>query len=152
MALHFEKYTQEANTFINRLAEDLNHPNDTNQTKVILRSVLHSLRDRITVSESVNLIAQLPFYLKAVYVDDWKYKELPDRIKSIEDFAANVKEYQKKYGEQEFSWTEPTEEIIRIVIRSITTQYVSRGEMKHVQAQLPEEIEMLVGEGAETSH
>jgi len=153
MALDFEKYAQEGNEIINHLANELGHPQETPKTSIILRAVLHTLRDRLTVSESINLMAQLPMMLKAVYVDDWKYSDKPVKLKSIEDLKEHVKQEQEKYGETEFNWEESTRSIIETVLRVMSERYLSDGELKNIIAQLPEEMEEVVrsnmsGEGS----
>jgi len=87
MGLNFERYAQDANAFIKRLAQELGHPEEPRRAEIIVRSVLHTLRDRITVAESLNFMAQLPMFLKALYVDEWKYREKPERLKNLEEFA-----------------------------------------------------------------
>ncbi|MFO7933882.1 MAG: DUF2267 domain-containing protein [Bacteroidales bacterium] len=142
MALNFAKYEQEGNAFVSRLAEALGHPEEIGRTGIVLRAVLHTLRDRITISESLNLLSQLPMFLKAIYVDNWKYREKPLRFNTIEDFDDQVKKYQEQYGEQEFIWEKSTEEIVKIVLSELGT-YVSQGELENIKAQVPEELEEL---------
>ena len=143
MALNFDKFATEGNTFIKHLAEELNHPDETGRTGIVLRAVLHTLRDRITISESFDFMAQLPMFLKAVYVDEWKYKEKPDRLKDINEFAEKVKEHQAKYGESEFNWSLSTEEIIERTINFIRKKYVTEGEIDHIKDNLPEDLEKI---------
>lgn len=143
MALNFERYAQEASAFMKRLAQELNHPDDVNRAQIIVRAVLHTLRDRITVPESLNFMAQLPMFLKAVYVDDWKYREKPERLKNLEDFSAKVKQYQSQYGEQQFDWPEHTGELIEKTLGFIQKNYVSKGEIQDIKAQLPKELEYI---------
>ncbi|HKL38547.1 MAG TPA: DUF2267 domain-containing protein [Bacteroidales bacterium] len=144
MALDFDKHAQEGNEFLNHLSRELGHPSETQKTSIIFRAVLHTLRDRLTVSESINLMAQLPMMLKAVYVDDWKYSDKPVKLKSIEDLKEHVKQEQEKYGETEFSWEESTRTIIETVLRVLSERYLSDGELKNIMAQLPEEMEDVV--------
>ena len=144
MALDFDKYAQEGNEFINHLAGELGHPNEVGKTSIVLRAVLHTLRDRLTVGESINLLAQLPMMLKAVYVEDWKYSEKPVKLKSIEELKEYVKEEQEKYGETQFNWEEPTREIIATVLRVLSERYLSDGELKDIMAQLPEQMESVI--------
>jgi uncharacterized protein (DUF2267 family) len=75
MAINFNKYAEEGNLFVKNLAKSFGHPDEIGPTGIVLRAVLHTLRDRITISESLSLIAQLPMFLKAVYVDTWKFRE-----------------------------------------------------------------------------
>ena len=144
MALDFDKYAQEGNEFLNHLARELGHPQEVQKTGIILRAVLHTLRDRLTVSESINMLAQLPMMLKAVYVDDWKYSDKPIKLKSIHELKEHVKKEQEKYGETEFDWEEPTREIISTVLGVLSHRYLSDGELKNIMAQLPEQMEDVI--------
>jgi len=144
MAMNFDKYAAEANTFLKHLAEELNHPEEIGRTGIILKSVLHTLRDRISISESFDFMAQLPMFLKALYVDEWKYKERPDRLKNLDDFAEKVKEHQQKFGENQFDWPEHTGEIIQQTLNFIKKRYVSKGEVEDLKANLPKDLEAIL--------
>ncbi len=91
-----------------------------------------------------DLLAQLPMFLKAVYVDNWKYMEQPLKIKTTEEFKEEVKKEQEKLGENRFDWEMPTKDIVKKVIGVIATRYLSEGEMKDIIAQLPEEMEEVI--------
>ena len=145
MALNFNKYAQEANEFMNKLADSLGHPQETARAGIVLRAVMHTLRDRITISESFDVMAQLPMFLKAVYVENWKYLESPKDFKTIDEFKDEVKRLQDQYGEQEFSWDRHTEDIIAIVFEEISN-YLTEGQTRHILDQLPKEIEILYKE------
>ncbi len=147
MGLFFDKYAQEGNKFLKDLAEELGHPDEVNRTAIVLRSILHVFRDRITISESFDFMSQLPMFLKAVYVENWKYQEKPERIKTVEEFKERVKEEQAKYGEQEFDWKIHTDEIIKRVFKVIG-KYVSEGEIRDIYAQLPDDLHPLFEEAA----
>ena len=140
MALHFDKYAKEGNEFVNNLSTELGHPEEIGRTGIILRAVLHTLRDRLTVSESLDLLAQLPMFLKAVYVENWKYMEKPTQIATLDEFTEEVKKHQDQYGEDEFNWNKSTKDIVAIVLNELST-YVTEGESEHILAQLPKEIE-----------
>ena len=139
----FDKFAQEGNEFINELSDELGHPEDQQQVLTALRAVLHSLRDRITISESFDVISQLPMMLKALYVEQWKYQEKPNKFDSVEEFKNDVKERQKKYGEDQFDWGISTEDIIVRTIGKLG-KYIDKGQMKHIEEQLPKELKSLI--------
>ncbi|MFP4064986.1 MAG: DUF2267 domain-containing protein [Bacteroidales bacterium] len=143
MALNFEKFAKEGNEFINKLANRLGHPEERGRTSIVLRAVLHSLRERITISESLNMLSQLPMSLKAVYVDNWKYREKPLDLNTRKEFIDEVEKHQEQYGEQEFSWKMSTEEIIQTVFSVLVDNYISKGEFEDIIAQLPKELKEL---------
>lgn len=139
MALHFEKYAQEGNQFINRLAEDLSHPQERERVTLLLRAVLQTLRDRITIPESMHLLAQLPMFLKAAYVEQWKYREQPENYKTKTEFLGNIERLQQSFGEREFSWNQSTEELAGIVLSHLG-ELITEGQTEHILANLPGEI------------
>jgi uncharacterized protein (DUF2267 family) len=143
MSLKFDKYAQEASNFMNNLALDLGCPGEKSKAAYVLRSVLHDLRDRITISESFDLMAQMPMFLKAIYVDGWKYNDKPEKIKSIEEFIEKVNEHQKTpYYEEDLYKYVIDEESIGIVLSSLR-QFMSDGELEDILAQLPNELKSL---------
>ncbi len=143
MAISFEKFAQEGNEYLNELAADLGHPNEKGQTSILLRAVLHALRDRITISQSFHLLAQLPMFLKGIYVEQWKYREKPLALDSLEAFKDAVKKEQAKFGEREFNWNQSTEELIRMVFTSLGTRYLTEGELEDIVSQMPEDLKEL---------
>lgn len=142
--LDFDKHRNEANAFINELSTDLGHPEEQRRVYNILKAVMHALRDRITISESFDVMAQLPFFLKAVYVDQWKYSEKPPRnYDTIEEMKQAVKDEQAKRGETEFDWNEGTEEIIAAVFNHLK-KYFTDGQVEHIRDQMPKEVKELI--------
>ena len=120
----------------------MDHPDEIGREGIIARSVIHSLRDRITISESFDVIAQLPMFLKAIYVDNWKYLEKPMKFDTVEDFCKEVERRQELQGEQEFNWNKSTEEISQIVFKELG-KHLTEGEAGHVIDQLPKELKTL---------
>jgi len=141
--MDFNKYAQEGYAFVNELARELGHEEDKGSVSIALRAVLHTLRDRITMAESLHLLSHLPYFLKAVYVDQWKYMEQPLSIRTVEQFKEEVKMRQLQFGERDFDWKNPTEEIIRTVIHCLR-KYIPQGTFEDIQANLPKELKSLV--------
>lgn len=143
MGLDFDDYAREGKEFINRLASELGHPDRKDQVGILLRAVLHTLRDRISVGENLHIVAQLPMFLKAIYVDQWSYGEDVDRLKTAGEFAKRVEEHQAQFGETRFDWNASTEELIARVLAEVE-RYLTEGEIEDVRSELPEEIAALV--------
>ena len=141
MSINFNKYAEEGNAFINRLAKSLGHPEETGRTGIILRAVLHALRERITIPESFNLMSQFPMFIKSIYVDGWKYRVQPLKFKK-EEFLEEIKRHQDQLGENEFPWEESTNEIVKTVIKELSA-FISPGEMGDIVAQLPDDFKEL---------
>jgi uncharacterized protein (DUF2267 family) len=138
--MNFDKYANDGHTFVKHLANEFNHPDEVNRAGIILESVLHALRDRISIEENFDVISQLPMFMKAIYVDEWKYRKNVDRLKSLQEFTQKVKEEQSKYGEKEFNWNESTEELIERTIGLISERYWSEGLINDIKANLPADI------------
>ncbi|EJF08583.1 MULTISPECIES: DUF2267 domain-containing protein [Pontibacter] len=143
MANYFEKFAQEGNEYINQLAADLGHPEEKGQTYILLRAVLHTIRDRIAISESFHVLSQLPMFLKALYTEHWQYREQPLQFESLEEFKDAVKQEQARHGEQQFNWSQSTEDLIAVVLTSLSMHYLTEGQLQHIATQMPADIKPL---------
>ncbi|MFD2036700.1 DUF2267 domain-containing protein [Belliella marina] len=143
MSINFDKFAQQGNFYIKQLAEDLGHPEDLSQTSILLRSVLHAVRDRISFQESLHFLSQLPMFLKALYVETWVYDTDSTQIKRLEEFKTAVKDVQMKFGERQFDWKESTEELISKVLQSLGKHFLTEGQLSHVAEQMPKEVKPL---------
>lgn len=135
----FDKYAQEGNEFIHELASELGHPEEVERTTIILKATLHAIRDRITLAEAFDFMAQLPLVLKGLFVEHWKLKD-PDNYETVEEFKTKIKKEQNLHGETEFSWDESTENIAAIVVKALKDKYLSEGQLEHILGNLPKEI------------
>jgi uncharacterized protein (DUF2267 family) len=142
MGLNVDEWAQEGNRFLKQLADDLGHPGHTDQAATILRAVLHSLRDRISISENLNLLSQLPMFMKAIYVENWTYSDSVDRIKHVDDFVAKVNDEASDFGLTNFAWKKPMPEVVGITLKAVRG-YITEGEAEDVKANLPAEISRL---------
>jgi uncharacterized protein (DUF2267 family) len=108
---------------------------------VCLRTVLHALRDRLTVTEAAEFAAQLPMLLRGVYFEGWRPQGKPDKVRSVQEFlgqiAADLAKSRPPGG--------PDVLFITQGIIKFLEGKISRGEMKDVKACLPEEIQKLWG-------
>lgn len=144
--LNFETFAQQAHEYINDLAQELGHPEEKNRVLIIWRSVMHTVRDRIHLGESFQILDPLPMIFKGIYVQTWKYSEKPPlEYETIEDMKNQVKDLQAQHGEQEFSWSKSTEEIISITLSSLK-RFIREGQMEHIIGQMPKEIKEYLSE------
>ena len=143
--INFERYADEGNEFLNTLAKNLGHKDDKAQVGILLRAVLHCIRDCITIPQSFHLIAELPMFLKALYVEQWRYSEKPERIKKITEFTDKIESEQEKMGERLFNWHEPTLDLVRTVINTLR-RYLQPGLLEHIAAESTIELKPLFAE------
>ena len=86
MELNFDQYAAEGNTFMKGYADELGLAKDPEKAGRILTTILHGLRSLISTEDSLQFIAQLPMFLKAVYVNDWAIKTEKEEVKNMDDF------------------------------------------------------------------
>lgn len=141
---NFNNFSQEAETYINDLANELGRPEEKQRVYIIWKSVMHVIRDRIKMGESLDFISQMPLILKGAYVENWKYHEKPPLdYDTVEEMNEKIEQLQKQRGETEFKWELTTDEITNIVIDSMK-RYITPGQLEHVREQLPKELQQLV--------
>ena len=63
MALNFNQFAVEANSFLKEYTKIMNLNGDVKKAGRILSSVLHGLREVISIDESLQLMAQLNIFL-----------------------------------------------------------------------------------------
>ncbi|MFD2518739.1 DUF2267 domain-containing protein [Salinimicrobium flavum] len=142
--LHFEKFAKDAHEYLNYLAKELGHPDEKERVLTIWRAVMHTVRDRIHMGESFQLIAPLPMIFKGIYVEDWKFSEKPPKtFSSLEEMKNEVKKVQRQYGEEDFPWNKSTEEIIAITIHSLK-RFMHESQLLHLKDQMPKDLKDLV--------
>jgi len=139
MTLNFEKYAAKGNEFLNKLAAHLNDSENRDRAGRVLRSVLKALRSRLTVEESLQLIAQLPMAIKSVYVEGWKLHQEFIRIKTMDDFCEEVMKEDGLAAWRDFSSKEEATEAIEAVMKTLA-DYVTAGELHDMIDQMPQEI------------
>jgi len=61
---------QKTNIWLREVMDELGS-DDRHRAYLALRSVLHSLRDRLTIEEATDLGAQLPILVRGFYYDAW---------------------------------------------------------------------------------
>jgi uncharacterized protein (DUF2267 family) len=102
-----------------------------NQSYAALRAVLHALRDRLPVDESVQFAAQLPMLVRGVYYDGWDPSRVPIKM-SLGEFEARVR--------REFPFHIPgdIDSLIAVVLHALH-RYGSAGEWADIRAHMPKD-------------
>lgn len=138
--LSFDKFAKDAHHYIKKLATELGHPEEKDRTLILWRAVMHTIRDRIHIGESLQVIDPLPMIFKGVYIEGLKYSEKPPLdYDSLEQMKNLVKKHQNMYGEEDFPWSKPTEELIAITLNSLK-EFISENQLSHIIDQMPGEI------------
>jgi uncharacterized protein (DUF2267 family) len=145
--MKYKLYIEKAQIIIKEVAEELGFPDDHQRAERMLRAVLHTLRSRLTIQESFQMMAQLPMLLKALYVDGWKYQQKPSRIKRIGDFIREVVHEDFPSGHHDITTSKDGENAIRAVLKVIR-RHVSEGEVQDILAIMPDDLKPLWGKPA----
>lgn len=146
--MDFTQYAGKGNQIVNEVAEELGFPGNKDLAGRILRAVLHTLRERLTIQESFQLMAQLPLVLKGLYVEGWKYQEKPFRIKHIGEFVLNVIREDYPAGHHDISTVKDGENAIMAVLK-VLRNHISEGEVQDILASIPSELHHLWGDAEE---
>jgi uncharacterized protein (DUF2267 family) len=143
MALNFNQYATEGNTFMKLYAKELDIIDDPERAGRVLSSVLHGLRSIISVEESLQFMAQLPMFLKAVYVNGWKIKAKRDKVKNVEEFIDLIRAFSRNTSLFDFESDEIAEDYITSTFM-VLRRYVSSGEMDDVRGELPKGLKGII--------
>ena len=144
MALNFNSYAAEANNFIKEYAKELMLNEDTEKAGRILSAILHGLRELISTRESLQLIAQYPMFLKAVYVNGWKIKDKKPKVKTMDDFIALVKACDSPSEINDFGYDNDLAEKYIYSTFIMLRRYTSLGELEDIRSELPKELKDMV--------
>jgi len=142
MALNFNKFATEANTFLKEYSKALNLSDDTEKSGRILSSILHGLRDVVSTQESLQLIAQFPMFLKAVYVNGWTLHK-KGKIKNMTEFIDVVRAYDGITSINDFESDDIAENYIDTTF-ILLRKYISLGEMEDLRSELPKELKSMI--------
>jgi uncharacterized protein (DUF2267 family) len=131
----FDSTIQTTNIWLNELAERLGWM-DRHQAYHALRTVLHALRDRLTVEEAASLGAQLPLLVRGFYYEGWHPHGKPIRQRKKEEFLAPIEAAFRNDPAAD------PEEVARAVFH-LLTMHVTAGEIDSIRRSLPEDIRSL---------
>jgi uncharacterized protein (DUF2267 family) len=130
----FDRSLETTHVWLNEICNDLGP--DKQVAWKVLSTVLHKLRDRLTINLAAHLGAQLPILVRGVYYDQFEPGHMPSEHRSREDFVREVAEW--------LSDTRPVdpEEAVRSVFR-VLSRHVSEGQINKVRDALPKSLRRL---------
>ena len=130
----FDRTLETTHIWPNEICNDLGP--DKQVAWKVLSTVLHKLRDRLTLNLAAHLGAQLPLLVRGVYYDQFEPGKMPSECRSRDEFVAEVAEW--------LSDTRPVdpEEAIRSVFR-LLSRHISEGQVNKVRDALPKSIRQM---------
>jgi uncharacterized protein (DUF2267 family) len=129
----FDSTIQTTNIWLNDIRDRLGWQ-DRQRTYGALRSVLHALRDHLSVDQAAALGAQLPMLVRGFYYEGWHPAGKPTKERSKDDFLAQVAE--QFGGDLEID----IEHMARTVLE-VLGEHISG--VAHVKVVLPRELRSL---------
>jgi uncharacterized protein (DUF2267 family) len=132
----FDGTLQKTQIWLNDIMTDLEWHEQPHKAYLALRTVLHALRDRLTIEEAVQLGAQLPMLVRGLYYEGWTLKDKPHKERHKEDFLDHIKEVFKE------DYTSRPESIARAVFKTLA-RHTSEGEISDVKNILPKVLHEL---------
>ncbi|HEX2959226.1 MAG TPA: DUF2267 domain-containing protein [Chitinispirillaceae bacterium] len=131
----FDTAVQKADIWLKEIMIDLN-VDSRRIAYAALRAVLHTLRDRLTIDEAVDLGAQLPLLIKGVYYDEWDPSRTPIKDRHLDDFLTRMSS--NYHGDPQIGIHQIARSVFRLLEKKVT-----EGEIEDVQGMLPKEFSEL---------
>ncbi|MEU1397037.1 DUF2267 domain-containing protein [Micromonospora zamorensis] len=129
----FESSLDKTNLILKDIENAYGWPKERrNQSYAALRTVLHLLRDRLPVDESVEFAQQLPVLVRGIYFDGWVPSDVPIKL-NRDDFLYEVRQgfpYDAKGG---------PERVTQVVLDTLR-RHVTQGEWQDVKDTMPKDL------------
>ncbi|MFF5180404.1 DUF2267 domain-containing protein [Micromonospora sp. NPDC000316] len=133
----FESSLDKTNLILKDIEAAYGWPKDRrNQSYAALRTVLHLLRDRLPVNESVEFAQQLPVLVRGIYFDGWNPSDVPIKL-NRDDFLYEVRQgfpYDAEGG---------AERVTQVVLDTLR-RHVTQGEWQDVKDTMPKDLAMML--------
>ncbi|MFD6568042.1 DUF2267 domain-containing protein [Micromonospora profundi] len=133
----FESSLDKTNLILKDIESAYGWPKERrNQSYAALRTVLHLLRDRLPVNESVEFAQQLPVLVRGIYFDGWNPSDVPIKL-NRDDFLYEVR--------QGFPYDAPggPERVAQVVLDTLR-RHVTQGEWQDVKDTMPKDLAMML--------
>ncbi len=132
----FDGTLQKTQLWLNDVMFELDWEGKPHKAYMALRTVLHALRDRLTVEEAVHLGAQLPMLIRGFYFEGWTLKGKPHKERRKEDFLDHIK---KAFRD---NVTVNPQQVVRAVFK-VLAKHTTTGEIEDVKNILPRALREL---------
>jgi len=130
-----ERTISKTNEWLERLCREMNN-DDRQHAYVLLRAVLHTLRDRIGPEVSVHLAAQLPLLVRGIFYEGWDPGATPQKL-TLDEFINRVeREAHLRSAAEAASGAR--------AVMQVLWDELAPGTMDHVSAVLPDEFAVLL--------
>ena len=127
----FDGTVEKTNRILKEIEEAMGWPEERrDQAYAALRSVLHALRDRLTVEENAQLAAQLPMLVRGLYFEGWDPTDVPS---TREEFVQRV---QRQFP---FAVEGGVERVVHVVLQ-VVRHHITEDEWHDVESSMPKDL------------
>jgi len=130
----FDSTVQRTNAWLKELMQELNW-SDHRRTYLAFRSVMHALRDNLSVDEAVELGEELPLLVRGFYYDHWKPAATPALVRNKSDFLSLLAASMSRDGGDRDESVNP-ELVARAVFRFLDRK-ANEGEIRDLHRLIP---------------
>lgn len=131
----FDTTVHRTHEWLHVLMKDL-ECDDRQNAYVLLRAVLHALRDHLTVDACAHLAAQLPMLVRGFYYEGWHPADKPLKYRDQAEFKRNVAAEAPRIPEAALD--DGIEAVLKLLSEKITP-----GEIRKVKSSLPKPLREL---------
>lgn len=131
----FDSTLQTTNIWLNEVMEEMGW-SDRQRAYQALRTVLHVIRDRLSIEEVADLGAQLPMLMRGIYYEGWRPARKPGKTRKREEFLAPI-------GDAFRDHPEISPEGVLWAVFKVLERHVTRGEITDIKQMLPESLRAL---------
>jgi len=133
----FDKTLDKTNLVLKQIEHSYGWPKERrNQSYDAMRSVLHALRDRLTVNECADMAAQLPLLIRGVFYEDWHPSRVPVKMNK-EEFLQNIR------NAFPYEIEGSMERLVSTVLQALR-QYVTEGEWRDIKSSISQDLRPLI--------
>ena len=130
----FDKTLETTHIWLKEIMADLGP--DKQVAWKVLSTVLHKLRDRLSINLAAHLGAQLPLLIRGVYYDQFEPQKMPSECRSRDDFVQEVTEW--------LTDTRPVDPELAIQsVFKVLSRHISQGQVDHVKQALSKHVRQM---------
>lgn len=118
--------------WINEICKELGWQ-EKHRGHLLLRTVLHAVRDWLSVDEAADLAAQLPILIRGIYFEGWNPSSTPVHPRGRDDFIRRV---EAAFSKEKL---EDPEKAIAAVLKTLD-RHVTGGEILQVRNSMRSQI------------
>jgi uncharacterized protein (DUF2267 family) len=127
----FDSTIQRTNSWLKELMVELNS-SDRRKTYLVLRSVLHTLRDHLAADDALYLGEQLPMLIRGLYFEGWNPQGKPLPLRNRNDFFTVLSACMARNGDSTSNAESAAAAVFRLLDRKMTD-----GEIEDIEAIIP---------------